>query len=956
MSIGRVLAKAVFLVVLVCAAHSRAAERPASVRSRRPSPVKMEWIAERFEDFEKPKLDRYWRARAGAKTRLVNAGVTDGKQALEVTFRDEKSSLRYRRTGLDGYGSNYSRSLEVLGARFIFHNRFSFDVLNPGKENVRLTVHFAQRPFVFTVKPGANTISIPTHEIAAGVYRMTRATHHIAFSVQKAADTTLVFDGLRLERETVGANMKRYAKCFDFGPADMTRPGFIPVDHKVSYESQRGYGWLVPNVDDEKGKLTTLKSSGAVPLGDLIRDGVKDLSSPFIIDCPRGRYRVQIVGGYHWGGIFHLMPIDYDFTIKAEGAVKHIQLRASDQTERVRKMYGHDRTRYTFSEDLWGKFGRPLYGPIVFDVDVTDGQLNLEFLSSPQPEKGFLNFMVVYPAGEAAKVEPELRRVWADVRKRYNRVSFRQLHPTLAVALKKPDLHEEYLSPHRRIEKISILAARPEYSGRDFIIYSRDHLDQIYPDTVPDPDEETRRLQAVGAPGEIVPVTFSMFALHKVERVRVEAEQLEGPRSREILPEDIDVRTLRYSRRMLAQHAKGDWQYMVVPWYLVRFPTIDVERYMSRRFWIGLKLSSDLTPGKYTGSVRVRTARSGQAVLKLDLEVLPFRLRKPEPDRFCVVYFVQPFNYGNEPYGTSVRYQTTAGLPGRHARDVRKLFETLHRQEIRSTLRTLGGCGFGTIYAGDWLKDVREANRMLLSPMRLVSLVEATRAAKRRPRIKGKTDGGIHVDAKTRTAYIASLGGHTDEIIRSLRAEKLKVYLGRPSSYMSLVDDPGVARFISGVYLWRSGADGIVIGPARNSWGDPYHPFDGYCGEPGSLLMPASHRWPGVNTSRILEEIREGIKDYRYLATLEQLIRSAGKRVEAKEAAAFLRRLRKEMSADLADYVEATAARTWRSKAEGAWSASRYELLRRDVVTHILALRAALGEAEVDETGPPEVP
>ncbi|HUU42260.1 MAG TPA: hypothetical protein VMX57_00685 [Planctomycetota bacterium] len=924
----------------VCAALAA----PAAAQSRGQSPVLAETVSESFEDFEKPKLDRCWRAHGGLVTTLVNAGVTGGRQALQVTFPTEKASLHYRRTGLDGYGSSYSRSLEVLGARFIFNNAFAFDVLNPGTANVRLVVTFAERPFVFTVKPGANTISIPTDEIAAGVYRMTQTTHAITFQVQKAQDTTLIFDSLRLERESVGPNMKRCAKCFDFGPSDMVRPGFVGVDHKVSYESRRGYGWLMPNVDDEKGKLTTDVSTGAVPLGDLIRDGVRQLSSPFLIDCPNGKYRVHIVGGYHWGGIFHLMPVDYDFMIKAEGEVKYIQLRASDQAERVRVMYGHDRTWYTYGEDLWETFGKPVYGPMVFDVDVTDGQLSLEFVTSPQPDQGFLNYMVVYPVGEAEKVEPELRRLSSDVRHRYDRVSFRELHPTLAVALKKPDLHEEYLSPHRRTEKISILAARPEYSGRDFMVYARDHLEQVYPDTVPDPDEETRRLSAVGTPGETVPLTFSIFALHAVEDVRLELEPLEGPRDRRLLPEDVDVRTVRYSRRMLAQQSRGDWQYMVVPWYLVEFRTLDVERYMSRRFWLNVRLSSDLPPGQYTGEVRVRTARSGTVALKLDLEVLPFRLRRPDPGRFATVYFVQPFDYGNEPYGNSVRSQATAGLPGAHAWSVRRLFERLHRQEIRSMLRTLETSGFDTLYAGDWLADVAEANRMLLVPMRLLSLPDVSRGAKRRPRSPGEAERGIYVDEKEHTAYISALAGHTAETVEGLRAEKLKVYLGRPSQWMDLVDDPGVVRFLSGVYLWRSGADGVVIGPARSSWGDPYHPFDGYGGEPGSLVMPASTRWPVVNTSRILEETREGIKDYRYILTLESLIDAAGDRPETAAARKFLEHVREETSGALADYVEETSGRTWRTKHETAWSASRYNLLRHDLATHIVGLRTVLGE------------
>ncbi|KPL02397.1 MAG: hypothetical protein AMK75_02820 [Planctomycetes bacterium SM23_65] len=909
----------------------------------------MEEVSESLEDFEKPDVGRYWHVEAGAKTRLLSEHATSGKQALEVTFQDDKSCLCYRRTGLDGYGANYSRSLEVLGARFIFHNRFVFDVFNPSDENVRLVVTFHKRPFVFTVKPGANTISIPTEEIASAVYRITQVTHRIAFSVQEAANTTLLFDHLRLERETVGPNMKRYAKCFDFGAADMLRPGFVAVDSRTSYESRRGYGWLEANLNDEKGKLETITSSGAMPLGDLIRDGVKDLSSPFLLDCPDGKYRVHIAHGYHWGGIYHLMPVDYDFVIKAEGEVKHIRLRASDRVERTRMFYGHDQTRYEFDEDIWAKFARDIYGPTVFDVEVIDGQLNLEFLTSPQPDKGFLNFMVVYPIEHAREVEPELRRLWYDIRRRYNRVSYRMLDPALAVELKKPDLHEEYLDPDIRLEKIGMLVARPEFSGRDFVLFARDHLEQVYPDTVPNISEEVSRLEAVGAPGEIVPVTFSIFALHPLKGVRVQVEPLEGPRSREILPHDIHVKSVRYSRRMLGQRSRGDWQYMVVPWYLVGFRTVDIDRYMSRRFWINLRLSPDLFPGRYTSVVRITSSRSAEAMLKLELEVLPFRLRKPEAAEFAVVAFVQPMDPGNEPYGHSARVQNTYRLPRSHVRSVTARFERLHRQEIGTTLETLRAYGFDTVYAGDWLKDIQEANLMLLEPLKLIDLAKASRAAKSRPSTPGGRDTFLHVDPVRRRAYLRALASYNEKVIQSLKAQALKVYFGYPASWLPMIDDPAVARYLVGVYLWRTGADGVVAGPARSSWGDPYHPFDGYGGERGSLLMPSSRGWPAVNTSRILEETREGIKDYRYLITLERLIHGAGKTNEAKRAAQFLVGLREEITGTLSDCVEPSGLSSWRAKPGKAWTADRYNRLRRDITTHILALRETLEVPQREE-------
>ena len=116
--------------------------------------------------------------------------------------------------------------------------------------------------------------------------------------------------------------------------------------------------------------------------------------------------------------------------------------------------------------------------------------------------------------------------------------------------------------------------------------------------------------------------------------------------------------------------------------------------------------------------------------------------------------------------------------------------------------------------------------------------------------------------------------------------------------------------------------------------------------------MPSSRAWPNPNTSCILEEMHEGINDYRYLITLERHIRAAEGRQEAKLAADFLAQLRKEVSGDLSDVVEPTGAATWRIKPQTPWTADRYRRLRRDITTHILSLGKATVQAEGRNANP----
>lgn len=63
--------------------------------------------------------------------------------------------------------------------------------------------------------------------------------------------------------------------------------------------------------------------------------------------------------------------------------------------------------------------------------------------------------------------------------------------------------------------------------------------------------------------------------------------------------------------------------------------------------------------------------------------------------------------------------------------------------------------------------------------------------------------------------------------------------------------------------------------------------------------MPASRPWPTLNPTVILEGAREGIKDYRYLVTLERLVREKiqSKGESASSAQSYIVELKQESGA-----------------------------------------------------------
>ena len=900
--------------------------------------VKMLHHVEMFDDFERPELGSFWKLE-GAKGELTDQRASQGTRGLRVTFKGAKDTLVYSRTGLDGWGGNYPRTLTVLGARFLFYNEFKFDVCNLGKEDVGLRATIGG-PFDFTLKPGWNTITIRSEDIARYVYRMTKVTESMRYSVPAGTEATLVFDYFRLERESIGPTMEQTAKCFDFGPEDMCRPGFVAVDHHCGYDSRKGYGWKTPNEKDERDALMTVVSDGRDPLDDLLRDGVENLTSSFLVDVPNGKYRVLVAGGPRWGGIYQITPADYDLVVKAEGEIKRVSLRTSDQGDRGARYYGGDQAQYFFDEDTWKLFGAPMFQPFTFDAEVNDGRLEVEFQSSPRPGRGYLNFMVVYPLEKAGDVEQELNRLWYDISNRFSRVSYRPMSAELATRLRPPGVHEEMLDPGKWKEAVELATSKTP-SSRKVLFFGRSNTEAIYPDTIPRPEELTEEVSGRGFGGDKVQLTVGVFALTELHDVGLQVTALEGPGS--IRGEDIDTRVVGYSRRMTGQQTIGDWQYMIVPWYLVKRETMDFDRGMSRRVSLDVNLPENVRPGTYRGYLHLRFGEQERATVRISVEALAgAEIPGTTLDR-VMVFHHQPSDRGDEAYGYSVSVQNTTGMPWSHVQKTRAGFSEMNRKEMAAEMRLLEEAGFKTLYFTDWLDDCREASRTLERPMELVELLTVRRRlAAKALTVEGKSFK-ITTDMSTARAYLRGPEECREAVIEALHQDGMKVYLGVPSEEMYLHETAAVNRLLAGLYPWRVKADGVVFGPFRSNWGNPYEPFDGPSGEPGSFALPSSKHWPEPNPSTQYYAVREGYQDYLCVTTLEDLVKRAGERPAAEEARKFLAELRESLDADLGANLRRTGTQGQLDlKETSVWTGAKFDHTRTRMMELIYTLNRSL--------------
>jgi len=156
-----------------------------------------------------------------------------------------------------------------------------------------------------------------------------------------------------------------------------------------------------------------------------------------------------------------------------------------------------------------------------------------------------------------------------------------------------------------------------------YLVYSRPYTVPMTYRSVPRREEVIADLSAFGAPGEYVPVVFSLYPLQDADGLTVTVSDLSGPGEAVIPATTVDVRYVEYQavwqEKWIAYSFKSQEN------LLRHFDSLNLTAGRSRRLWLTAKLADGQQAGRYTGTVALASGR-GQMVLPLELEVLPFKL------------------------------------------------------------------------------------------------------------------------------------------------------------------------------------------------------------------------------------------------------------------------------------------------------------------------------------------
>ena len=337
---------------------------------------------------------------------------------------------------------------------------------------------------------------------------------------------------------------------FDFYGADrIPVAGTLPVTPKSEYSKKDGYGLASP-----KDLSPVIRAGGKFPV---FGDGIAGSKVPFVADVPNGKYEVQAIAFAMDGQGVHL----FGYSIDAQGKRVVDAPLTEDVFYSGQGLYWgadrfHDPTR-----TLWAQYGREYFKPHVFQAEVTDGQLHLDFNNCG------VYAMWIYPADQAAAGRARVEAIQGEQDWRVATSMARLAEGPDAGAPAEPDA-----------------AAK----ARGYLLFARHYTLMVYPNRNPRPEELVKKLALAAAPGEYEPTTFAVRPLKDLKSATVEVSDLAGPDGAVVPKAAVKVDLVKYFP------LKGSGiDYTLTPSYLFPYRPLDLYKDFNRQYWLCLLYTSD---------------------------------------------------------------------------------------------------------------------------------------------------------------------------------------------------------------------------------------------------------------------------------------------------------------------------------------------------------------------------
>jgi len=772
----------------------------------------------------------------------------------------------------------------------------------------------------------------------------------------------------------LGTNVRAASdiRAYDFGPADSdVWPGFTGVGAEP-YAAATGFGWQT------KAKLTLFKQPGPHPgfvggLQDpLVVDGAHTLSAhavEFCVDLPNGDYAVWALTSFYrrsfcnslWG--LH--------QIRAEGETAW-ELNV-DKTNFF-DIYFRDAERNIDKEfrreGVWRRYLKPwLDDWKQFDVAVADGRLDLAFTV----RKDRIHALVVAPIAHKRAATDMIGAASRDREKWFN---------------------------ERWQEEVPAQTAPPapvsdQDRARGYVVFGRHWMDEVAPAAQPAAEELNPTLKLMATPGERAPAAFCVRALKDLEGIQVTPGDLVGPNGARIPKSNLEHWYVRCEARPYPGGA-----YRVMPVALEQRRGLGLDADLTRTFFLKVLTPADAPAGVYEGAVTFKPGNAPGVDVPLKVRVLPFKLAYPSEVNFCVemgspARFLRPAL--DDPEIKKMHWEWVrrylSGLREHNMTTVHiNMAPAVSVQDDKVTLDFDGGGreyfnlnrvmeiyqetgftgpsvifqGFMGLYAwGLRMHPARTKLAVFQSERGRDLLQQAARQVVAHGKARGWPEFILYATGEPtnfpqgveKAIAVFEALGEVPGAVRAMSSINARDHAVFPHLDVVLFGSPsqnnmgekvkaegkkligynsGITRLSYGFYVWRIGAVGRTQEHFQSTIQD--RPFNDFLGT--SSCWAYTHMAYGPEGARPcprLEHEAEGVDDYRYVLTLEQLIeRGEKKGGAAAEAAAGAKELLERIRRNVPDDMRVFHQRG------GRWEPGIYDRLRSRLAREIMSLQEAV--------------
>ena len=403
----------------------------------------------------------------------------------------------------------------------------------------------------------------------------------------KGKPATLYFDNVRLE--TSGLPAVEGLRAVDFGPAKSPiYPGFEPANELMLWADGASKGWVKPDWFDNiymPDSLTGDFGSG----------------KEFCLKLPNGAYEVQMCIDPF--GIFHTLPHFTFRKVTINGKVVLDEKMAGlDFLDKVYLLHEDDEDLP--GQDLWKKFIEPRNVIRRFDAEVSEGVLRVSVDADSKYGKQMC-FLVVYPA-----TKKDEGRAFMDTlqKKRHDKFNETMI---VRVPRAKDRVHMAWASAGPRMIVCQSYLDQ-DVNLRDEPFWQRE--EKVSPD-------EIRAAQ-----GERTNLVLVLRSLVDLKGVKVTVSDFvgDGPQPAKIPASAVQVRKARVFLKRASRARMGD----LMPYILQEFKTLDLTGGVNRNLWLTVTVPANAAAGWYSGGITVADAKGEVAGTGLSLRVLPFQLDK----------------------------------------------------------------------------------------------------------------------------------------------------------------------------------------------------------------------------------------------------------------------------------------------------------------------------------------